>query len=396
MQKPAIVLKPGREKSVKNRHPWLFSGAIKEKIGKFTNGETIAVYSSQKELLAWAAWSEFSKISARIWAFEPDAIVSKNFLKTRVDRAIELRNTLIDPESGNCCRLIHAESDGIPGVIFDRYGSVGVLQCLTAGADYWRNDLIDILKEVDGIKTIYERSDADVRKLENLPIRAGLVFGEDISGSIKVKENGLKFIVDFQLGHKTGFYLDQRDNRKRLLDYVKNKSVLNCFCYTGAFSVYAKSVGAREIISVDSSADALKIAKENFVLNKLSVPDDSFVEADIFQYLRLLRDKNMKYDVIILDPPKFAPTTAQAQRAARGYKDINLLAFKLLNSGGILFTFSCSGGVSQELFQKIIASAAQDANVDAKIIGYLHQGADHPVSLNFPEGSYLKGLICSC
>ena len=393
---PSIILNHGREKSVLNGHPWLFSGAIKNVNGNPENGETVAVYSQAGKHLGWAAYSEFSQIKARMWSWDTDEQIDKDFLALRINKALKLREMFIRQDETNAMRMIHAESDGLPGIIFDRYGDVGVLQCLTAGADFWRKDLLDLLPGILGVKTIYERSDADVRSLEKLPVRNGLVYGSDFGKWVTIHENGLQFLVDIKNGHKTGFYLDQRRNRNYLRGLVKGKRILNCFSYTGGFSVYAKAGGASEVISVDSSSLALYLAKENHLLNDFPIDESSFVEADVFQYLRLLRDKNEHYDVIILDPPKFAPTSAQAQKAARGYKDINLLAFKLLNPGGILLTFSCSGGVSAELFQKIVASAAQDAQVNASIVDYLHQGSDHPVSLNFPEGTYLKGLVCTC
>ena len=392
----SITLNPGREKSVLNGHPWLFSGAIKKINGNPENGETIAVYSQSGKHLGWAAFSEYSKIKARMWSWNPDEQIDREFISQKVQNAVMLRERFVRKDETDAFRVIHAESDGLPGIIFDRYGEVGVLQCLTAGADFWRDDLLEILADICKVKTIYERSDADVRSLENLPVRNGLALGNEFEEIITIHENGLKFLVDIKNGHKTGFYLDQRRNRRYLRDLVKGKRVLNCFSYTGGFSVNAQAGGADEVISVDSSSSALNLAKENYLLNGLEIVDKDFVEADVFQYLRLLRDKSENYDVIILDPPKFAPTSAQAQKAARGYKDINLLAFKLLNPGGVLLTFSCSGGVSAELFQKIVASAAQDAQVKASIVDYLHQGPDHPVSLNFPEGTYLKGLVCSC
>jgi 23S rRNA (cytosine1962-C5)-methyltransferase len=294
----------------------------------------------------------------------------------------------------NAYRLIYAESDGIPGLIVDRYDDVLVLQSLTAGSEFWKETLADLLLAETGLSIIYERSDADVRELEGLETKVGLLRGTLPDSQITIHENGLKFNVNLGSGHKTGFYLDQRANRQRLRELARDKDVLDCFCYTGGFTINALAGGARSTLSIDSSADALALAKENVELNSLRAEKTNFLEGDIFQLLRKFRDENRSFDMIILDPPKFAPTAAQAERAARGYKDINLLAFKLLRAGGMLVTFSCSGGVDAGLFQKIVAGAALDASVEAQIVEHLSQGPDHPVSLHFPEAAYLKGLVC--
>ena len=294
----------------------------------------------------------------------------------------------------NAYRLVHGESDGLPGVIVDRYGDWLVLQCLTTGSERWRLEIADCLVKSTGIKNIFERSDVDVRSLEGLPPRVGVVCGDQPPERLIISENNRRFYVDLLHGHKSGFYLDQRANRQRLGELVAGNDLLNCFCYTGAFTVYALAGGASRVLSVDSSADALALGAENVALNGLPTQQAEWQEGDVFQVLRTLRDSRRSFDAIVLDPPKFAPTIAQAEKAARGYKDINLLAFKLLRPGGLLFTFSCSGGISAELFQKIVAGAALDAGVQARIVEHLSQGPDHPVALNFPEGAYLKGLIC--
>jgi 23S rRNA (cytosine1962-C5)-methyltransferase len=268
------------------------------------------------------------------------------------------------------------------------------MQCLSAGAEYWRETLADLLLDLTGAECVYERSDVDVRRLEGLPERTGLLRGALPADHLVINENGLKFNVDIKHGHKTGFYLDQRQNRAALRRLAQGRSVLNCFSYTGGFAVYALAGGATQVLSIDSSADALALGSENILINNLPSDKATWQEGDVFQVLRGLRDRAQSYDMIVLDPPKFAATVAQAERAVRGYKDINLLAFKLLNPGGLLFTFSCSGGISPDLFQKIVAGAALDAGVDARIIESLTQGQDHPVALNFPEGAYLKGLVC--
>ena len=290
--------------------------------------------------------------------------------------------------------MIYAESDGIPGLIVDRYSDVLVLQSLTAGAEYWKETFADLLLEETGCAVLYERSDADVRELEGLSPHTGVLRGALSSFIFPITENDLQFNVNFASGHKTGFYLDQRVNRLRVRELAKGRDVLDCFCYTGGFSVNALAGGAKSVLSVDSSGDALTLCKENVALNNLPADRHTALEGDVFQLLRKFRDENRSFDMIVLDPPKFAPIAAHAEKATRAYKDINLLAFKLLRSGGILVTFSCSGGVDAGLFQKIVAGAALDAGSDAQIIQHLSQAPDHPVSLHFPEGAYLKGLVC--
>jgi len=397
---PALILKQGREKSLLRRHPWIFSGAIHHVDEEPASGSTVDLLSFNKQFLARASYSPQSQIRARVWTFE-DEPVDKEFFRKRIRWAITARS-LISPSpltplpegEGNALRLIYAESDGLPGLIVDRYSDVLVLQSLTAGSEYWKETIADLLLEETGLETIYERSDADVRELEGLESKVGILRGALSSFVFPIIEHNLKFNINLQSGHKTGFYLDQRKNRLRVRVLSRDKDVLDCFCYTGGFTVNALAGGAKSVISVDSSADALTLAKENIALNDLPADKATFIEGDVFQLLRKFRDEGRSFDMIILDPPKFAPTAVQAERAARGYKDINLLAFKLLRAGGILVTFSCSGGIDAGLFQKIIAGAALDAGAEAQIVEHLSQGADHPISLHFPEGAYLKGLIC--
>jgi 23S rRNA (cytosine1962-C5)-methyltransferase len=389
---PALVLRPGREKSVLRRHPWIFSGAIARVEGSPGLGETVDIQSSSGGFLARACYSPNSQIRARVWTFD-DEPVDEGLLRQRIKGALGRRSALGIDASTSAFRVIHAESDLLPGVIVDRYADVLVMQCLTAGAEFWRESLADLLLEETGATGIHERSDADVRELEGLPERAGPLRGSP-PARVEIQEYGLKFLVDTEKGQKTGFYLDQRENRHLLQDFCAGKDVLNCFCYTGGFSVHALAGGARSVLSVDTSDEALTLAQENVRLNGLPMDKAEWSSADVFHALRKYRDEARSFDVIILDPPKFAPTVAQAERAARGYKDINLLAFKLLRPGGVLFTFSCSGGVDAALFQKIVASAALDAEVDAAIVRTMAQAADHPVLLSFPEGAYLKGLVC--
>jgi 23S rRNA (cytosine1962-C5)-methyltransferase len=395
-----VTLKKGREKSLLRRHPWIFSGAIHHVDGEPASGSTVDLLSSDGQFLARASYSPTSQIRARVWTFE-DESVDTEFFRKRIRQAIATRS-MISPSpltplphgEDDSLRLIYAESDNLPGLIVDTYNDVLVIQCLTAGAEYWKETFADLLVEETDIATVYERSDADVRKLEGLEPKVGLLRGTLSTFQFPIIENSLKFLVDLQSGHKTGFYLDQRRNRLRVRELAKDKDVLDCFSYTGGFTVNALAGGAKSVISVDSSADALELCKENVVLNDLPAEKHTFLEGDVFQLLRKFRDEARSFDMIILDPPKFAPTSSQAEKASRGYKDINLLAFKLLRPGGILVTFSCSGGVDAGLFQKIVAGAALDAGVEAQIVERLSQGADHPVSLHFPEGTYLKGLVC--
>ena len=387
----SITLNPNREKSLLRRHPWIFASAIRHVDETHASGSTVDLLSSEGQFLARASYSPNSQIRARVWTFN-DEPVDEEFFRKRIRAAIEMRSVLSG--SSKSLRLIHAESDGLPGLIVDRYEDVLVLQSLTAGSEFWKETIADLLVEETGIATIYERSDADVRELEGLKPITGILRGTITNLQIPITEYGLEFKVDIAHGHKTGFYLDQRENRRRVGELSKNRNVLNCFCYTGGFSIHALANGAKSVLSVDSSADALALLEENIALNQLPADRHTSLEGDVFQLLRKFRDANRSFDLIVLDPPKFAPTAAHAEKASRAYKDINLLAFKLLRRGGLLFTYSCSGGIDAALFQKIVASAALDAGVDATIIEHLSQGSDHPVSLHFPEGMYLKGLVC--
>ena len=389
MQK--LLLKPGREKSLKRRHPWIFSGAVARVEGDPPSGATVEVRSSSGEFLAVAAYSPHSQIRARVWDWRERAI-DGDFFRERIAQAVNMRTALLEGGSTDAVRLVHGESDGLPGVVADRYGDTVVLQLTSAGAERWREEVADALPQATGVARVWERSDADVRELEGLAPRIGPLRGTSPPEKLVVREHGSSFQVEIERGHKTGFYLDQRDNRLRFRTLASGWDVLDCFCYSGGFAVNALAGGARSVTAVDSSATALELARANIALNLL--PPAECIEGDVFQALRRFRDRGRTFDLIVLDPPKFAPTAAHAGKAARAYKDINLLAFKLLRPGGALMTFSCSGGVSADLFQKIIAGAALDAQVEARIVARLGPGADHPVALNFPEGDYLKGLLC--
>jgi len=389
---PGIILKAGREKSLLRRHPWIFSGAVERVDGAPISGDTLSVRSAQGEFLAWAAYNAGSQITARVWSWREEENIDAEFFRNKISSALAARNELNLSRNSNGMRLIHAESDGLPGLIVDQYGDVLVMQIGSAGTERWRDTIADILQELCKPACIYERSDSDSRALEGLELRNGVLRGT-LPDTVEVIENGLRFKVDVVSGQKTGFYLDQRDNRALTGTLACAKDVLNCFCYTGGFSLYALRGGAKSVLSIDASGDALRIAAENLTSNGLDTSRAEWLEADVFQALRKLRDQGLSFDLIILDPPKFAPTATFAEKAARGYKDINLLGFKLLRPGGLLCTYSCSGGISEDLFQKIVAGAALDAGVDAQIIHHLHASADHPVLLSFPEGAYLKGLM---
>ncbi|MCC6212818.1 MAG: class I SAM-dependent rRNA methyltransferase [Burkholderiales bacterium] len=389
----SLHLKAGRDKSLRRRHPWIFSGALERVDGEPASGETVLVKSAAGQPVALAAWSPQSQIRARVWSFDCSVSVDEGFFRETVSRAAALRNALPAFHHTNALRLVHGESDGLPGVVVDRYADVLVAQFLSAGAERWRDAILDALAEATGCEAIYERSDAEVRALEGLPPRAGFARGNREARRCPILEHGLHFRVDVEQGQKTGFFLDQRENRQRVRALAAGREVLDAFCYTGGFSIAALAGGASRVTALESSPVALEVARENLAANSLDASRVEFLQADVFRHLRLLRDQGLACDLIVLDPPKFAPTAAQAKNAARAYKDINLLALRLLRPGGLLATFSCSGGVPAELFQSIVAGAAADAGVDARIIERLGAGADHPVALQFPEGEYLKGLL---
>ncbi|HEV8095734.1 MAG TPA: class I SAM-dependent rRNA methyltransferase [Burkholderiales bacterium] len=388
-----IVLKRGREKSLRRRHPWIFSGALEKVEGNPASGDTVEVRSADGQTLALAAWSPQSQIRARVWSFDASVQIDAAFLRARIERAVALRSALPAARHTNAMRLVHGESDGLPGLVVDRYADVLVAQFLAAGAERWREPILDALAESTGCEAIYERSDAEVRTIEGLASRSAFARGNRDARRCPIVEYGLNFRVDVEAGQKTGFFLDQRENRQRVRALAAGREVLDCFAYTGGFSIAALAGGAKRVLALESSAPALEVARENLAANPLDAARVEFAQADVFTHLRQLRDRGSAFDLVVLDPPKFAPTAALAKNAARAYKDINLLALKLLKPGGLLATFSCSGGVSAELFQSIVAGAAVDAGADAKIIERFGAAADHPVALNFPEGEYLKGLL---
>ncbi len=356
-------------------------------------GDTVEIQDTRGNFLCWGAYSPQSQIRARVWSWDEAELIDGKYFLRKVAEAKDLRQSFPDLSDCTACRMVHGESDGLPGLIVDRYADWLVVQILASGVERWRTEIVNALMEVLPDLGMYERSDVDVRTLEGLPLRKGLILGQEPPPQVKIEENRLSYWVDIRSGHKTGFYLDQRANRRQIRQLSTGKDVLDCFCYTGGFSVAALSGGAKSVAAVDVSPDVLQIAGENIRLNNLPQERAELIDGDVFQVLRGYRDAGKSYDLIILDPPKFASSASQVERAARGYKDINLLALKLLRPGGMLATFSCSGNINTELFQKIVAGAALDAKADIQILERLHQPPDHPVALNFPEGAYLKGLV---
>ncbi len=390
----AITLQPGREKSLKRKHPWIFSKAIKKVTGKPGLGDTVRVLDANGRFLALAAYSPESQIRARVWSFDEHQEIDVAFFKTRLERAFALRAHTIEEGGLTGFRLSAAESDGLPGITIDKFDNYLVCQLLSAGAERHKGDLLMALQELFPECRIYERSDVEVRKKEGLLPMQGPLKGDAPEGPVLIEENGLKLEVDILGGHKTGFYLDQRDSRQALSRFSKDKDVLNCFSYTGTFSLYALKAGCKHVTNVDVSGPALEIAKRNVAHNNLDESRVSFVQEDVFKLLRRYRDEGRQFDTIVMDPPKFAESKAQLNGACRGYKDINMIAMQILKPGGTLLTFSCSGLMEQNLFQKVVADAALDAGKDMYIMERLNQAPDHPILATYPEGFYLKGLVC--
>lgn len=389
-----LFLAKGREKSLLRRHPWVFSGAVTRVEGNAVSGETIDVCDFQGKWLARAAFSPQSQIRARVWTFDQQESVDRDFFINRLQTAQQWRTLLAKRDDLTGYRLIAGESDGMPGITIDRFQNFIVLQLLSAGAEYQRANLVAALQHCYPECAIYDRSDVAVRKKEGLPLTQGSVVGEEPPALLPIREHGMQILVDIKEGHKTGFYLDQRDSRLAARRFAANAKVLNCFSYTGAFAVSALIGSCEHVISVDTSQAALDVARQNVELNQLDLSKAEFVRDDVFQLLRKYRDEGRKFDLIIMDPPKFVENKSQLAGACRGYKDINMLALNLLSSGGILLSFSCSGLMPIELFQKILADAALDAGRDVQFIEQYRQAADHPVIASYPEGLYLKGFAC--
>ena len=390
--KGTVVLKRGREKPVRNRHPWVFSGAIARVDGRVEDGDLVGVTDNRGRFLATGYLNQKSQIVVRLLTWDKDQVVDTNFWRSRLQRALVGRARLVDDSETDAYRLVHAEADGLPGLVVDDYAGWLVVQCLTLGMARRKNQIVKLLAELLDPPGIYARDDAVVRRKEGLQLETGCLWGAEPAARLEISEVGCRFWVDVKQGHKTGFYLDQRDNRRLVADYCAGEDVLNAFAYTGGFGVYAGLAGAGRIVNVDTSAESLSLARENLALNGC-VPQEMVV-GDVFEVLRRYRHEGQRFDIAILDPPKFASSQGQVMAASRGYKDVNLLAMQLLRPGGLLATFSCSGLVSSELFQKIVFGASVDAGRDVQVVERLTQAADHPVLLTFPESAYLKGLLC--
>jgi len=385
-----VTLRHGKQRLLERHHPWVFESSVGG--GKADPGEMVRVQTSEGAFVGWAAYSPSSMIRLRFWSFDEAERIDRAFFERRIARALALRARLAIASDG--MRLVHGEADGLPGLIVDRYADTLSVQFLSVGVERWKAVIADALLAATGLARLYERSDSSVRTLEGLQPVAGWLRGEG-GTELTIREHDLQLTLDVAEGHKTGFYLDQRDNRRAFADTVRQfgaKRVLNCYCYTGGFSVAALAGGAQHVTSIDSSAPALARATAHVALNGFDAARHETLDADVNRSLRAMLERGERFDAIVLDPPKFAPTAAHAERAARAYKDINRLAFMLLEPDGLLFTFSCSAGINADLFHKIVAGAGMDAGVDAAIIQRLHEPADHPSTLLFPEGQYLKGL----
>ena len=425
-----VILKPGRDKPVRQHHPWIFSGAVARVKGDAADGDGVDVVSSDGAWLARGTINRKSQIVVRLFTWREDEAIDREFFARRLARAYEARMGILADPGTSACRLVNAESDGLPGLIVDRYDGWLVTQFLALGVDRWKEEIVKqigptvgpvVERRIFSVQGVYDRSDVEVRAKEGLPQATGVLVGDEPPDLVEIRENGLHFLVDVKRGHKTGFYLDQRDNRRKVAPYLRGREVLNCFAYTGAFAVYALAAGAKRVTNVDTSADALALARRNVELNsshychsearraeeslsrgietlrREAAQGDTCVEyvvGDVFAELRRLRAEGRAFDAIILDPPKFAQNDQQLKRAARGYQDINRVAMNILRLGGVLATFSCSGLVSPDLFQKIIFSASLEAGRDVQIVEKLGQSSDHPILVTLPESEYLKGFVC--
>ena len=399
-----VILKPGRDKPVRQHHPWIFSGAVARVKGDAADGDGVDVVSSDGAWLARGTINRKSQIVVRLFTWLPDEAIDREFFARRLARAYEARMGILADPGTSACRLVNAESDGLPGLIVDRYDGWLVTQFLALGVDRWKEEIVKqigptvgpvVERRIFSVHGVYDRSDVEVRAKEGLPQATGVLVGDEPPDLVEIRENGLHFLVDVKRGHKTGFYLDQRDNRRKVAPYLRGRDVLNCFAYTGAFAVYAMAAGAKRVTNVDTSAQALELARRNADLTGL--PDLSgleYITGDVFAELRRFRAEGRTFDAVILDPPKFAQNDRQLKRAARGYQDINRVAMNILRPGGVLVTFSCSGLVSPDLFQKIIFSASLEAEREVQILEKLSQASDHPILATLPESEYLKGFVC--
>ncbi|CAJ5339090.1 SAM-dependent methyltransferase [Burkholderia pseudomallei] len=418
-----VTLKPSKDKSLLRRHPWVYANAIDRVDGKPAPGATVIVRAHDGRFLARAAYSPHSQIRLRVWSFDENEPIDHAFFKRRVQRALAHRRAMIS--GTDAVRLVFGEADGLPGLIVDYYVAArgaahtgdaaaraaeggaaapvapgdgegrGQLVCqfMAAGVEHWKGAIVAAIVAATGCPNVYERSDVSIREKEGLEQTTGVLAGDAPPDTLIANENGVLYHVDVRNGHKTGFYVDQRENRALVAQYARDRDVLNCFCYTGGFSLAALKGGAKRVVSIDSSGDALALAQRNVAANGFDAARAQWLDADAFKTLRRLVDEGERFDLIVLDPPKFAPTRDSVDRAARAYKDINLSGLKLLRPGGLLFTYSCSGAIDMDLFQKIVGGAAADAKVDARILKRLGAGVDHPLLTAFPEGEYLKGLL---
>ena len=389
-----ITLHSNRDFSVSRRHPWIFSGAVAQVGGAPASGESVRVLSAEGAVLGTGAYSPSSQIRVRMWTFDDKQQVDETFVAGRIAQAVGARAVFVAEDATNAYRLVNAEADGVPGLVADRYGDWIVCQFTTAGAERWKREIVAALQTFSPCRGVYDRSDVDVREHEGLPLVTGVLAGEPPPERIEIVEHGCRYLVDVREGHKTGFYLDQRDNRGLVKRYANGCEVLNAFSYTGGFGIAAVAAGSASVTHVDLSAPSLELAKTNTALNTCHVDESAFIQGNVFEVLRKFRDEGRSFDLVVLDPPKFAESKGSLMKAARGYKDINLLGIKLLRPGGMLATFSCSGLMTPELFHKVVADAAVDAKRDIQVLKRLQQAEDHPEGLCFPEGLYLKGLLC--
>ncbi len=386
-----LILKPGKDRPLLRRHPWIFAGGVARVQGSPGIGDTVRIVSSDDRFLGWGSYSPVSAIRSRVWSFNEATRIDEAWFGERIAAAVGRRRELA--RTTDAVRLVFGEGDGLPGLVVDRYGDQLVMQLMAAGVERWREPLAAALREATGLVDLYERSDAAAREREGLALREGAVSGRTPGASLAVTELGVKYLVDVIEGHKTGFYIDQRDNRATVARHAAGRAVLNCFCYTGGFTLAALSGGAASALSIDSSGPALARAAQQQTLNGRQTADSEWREADVFDSLKKLAASAQRFDLIVLDPPKFAPSVHHVDKAARAYKEINLKAMRLLNPGGLLFTFSCSGSINVDLFQKIVAGAVFDAGVDMQMLRRLQAGEDHPMLMTHPEGEYLKGLM---
>jgi 23S rRNA (cytosine1962-C5)-methyltransferase len=387
-----VILKKGKEKAAVLHHPWIFSGAIDKVQGKPDDGDVVTVRSSDGEFLAYGYYHSQSRVALRLLEWNEGVKINRDWYEQKLIDAISFRSHILT-EDTNTCRMVFSEADFLPGLIVDKYADFLSLQLLSAGIEAIKDDIIEILVNLLKPKGIFDKSDPGARRHENLSEGQGLLWGDQPPEFLQVRENGVLYHINISDGQKSGFYCDQRDNRLLLAEYVKDKSVLDCFCYSGGFSLNALMQGASRVISVDSSALALETLKDNMHLNDLDAGKQVSIQSDVNKQLRVFKDAGEKFDVIVLDPPKYAPSRSALDRAARAYKDLNRLAMLLLEKGGLLATYSCSGAVDMETFKQIIAWAALDAGREVQIIKQFNQPEDHPIRLSFSEGEYLKGLL---